>query len=239
MDHLGEPVHGEELAAASGIQEWARRVRELRVEDGYEIAELGSSTYRLDSAEPNTEKARQWQLANEIRNSGGSALRRVGRFLEASVGEVVTREQIDYVSDIAEGSRRVRELRDEHGWPIASHVDEEDLEPGEYRLLSADLADRREPSQRLYPEKLRQRVFERDDYTCQVCGRNREMAVAAGDLRFYLEVHHRVAVADELADLPRDELNDMSNLVTLCHSDHLKETRKLQRRRAQQRRRGR
>lgn len=239
MDHLGEPVHGEELAAASGIQEWARRVRELRVEDGYEIAELGSSTYRLDSAEPNTEKARQWQLANEIRNSGGSALRRVGRFLEASVGEVVTREQIDYVSDIAEGSRRVRELRDEHGWPIASHVDEEDLEPGEYRLLSADLADRREPSQRLYPEKLRQRVFERDDYTCQVCGRNREMAVAAGDLRFYLEVHHRVAVADELADLPRDELNDMSNLATLCHSDHLKETRKLQRRRAQQRRRGR
>src|SRR4051794_29606618 len=44
--HLGKPVHGEELAAVSGIQEWARRVRELRVEDGYEIAELGESTYR-------------------------------------------------------------------------------------------------------------------------------------------------------------------------------------------------
>lgn len=239
MDHLGEPVHGEELVAVSGIQEWARRVRELRVEDGYEIAELGSSTYRLDSDEPNVEKARQWQLANEIRNSGGSALQRVGQFLEASAGEVVTREQIDYVSGIAEGSRRVRELRDEHGWPIASHVDEEDLEPGEYRLLSTDPSDRREPSQRLYPEKLRQRVFERDGYTCQVCGRNREMAVAAGDLRFYLELHHRVAVADELANLPKSQLNDMSNLVTLCHADHLEETRKLQKRRARQRRPGR
>ena len=33
--HVGKPVDGEELGATSGIQEWARRVRELRVEDGY------------------------------------------------------------------------------------------------------------------------------------------------------------------------------------------------------------
>jgi hypothetical protein len=236
QSHLGKPVHGEELAAVSGIQEWARRVRELRVEDGYEIAELGSSTYRLDSAQPNGEKARQWQLANEIRNSGGSAVERIARFFEANVGEVVSREQVDYVSGIAEGSRRVRELRDERGWPIASHIDEEDLQPGEYRLLSADPDDRRDPLQRLYPENLRQQVFERDDYTCKACGRNREKALAAGDTRFYLEVHHRVAVADELAAMPKAERNDVSNLVTLCHSDHLKETAKLQKRKARERR---
>jgi hypothetical protein len=29
-ERVGEEVHGEELAAVSGIQEWARRVRELR-----------------------------------------------------------------------------------------------------------------------------------------------------------------------------------------------------------------
>lgn len=233
--NVGKTVHGEELAAVSGIQEWARRIRELRVEDGYEITEVGSSTYRLESTTPNTEVANQWKLANEIRNSGGSASDRIARFFEANVGKVVTRDQIDYVSGIKEGSRRVRELRDEHGWPIASHIDEEDLKPGEYRLLSSDPEDRRDPLQRLYPESLRQQVFERDSYTCQVCGKNREKALAVGDKRFYLEVHHRVAIADDLAALPKSERNRLENLVTLCHRDHVEKTAEFQRRKARER----
>jgi hypothetical protein len=236
LNHCGRVIHGEELAAVSGIQEWARRVRELRVEDGYEIVELGSSTYRLERADPDLSKARQWQLANEIRKSPGSARQRIGRFLQANVGQVVSREQVDYVSGIAEGSRRIRELRDEHGWPIASHIDEEQLYSGEYRLLSAEPEDRRDPLQRLYPEALRQRIFERDNYTCRACQRNRAKALAAGDTRFYLEVHHQVAVADELASLPKNERNNAENLITLCHADHLKETAKLQRRKSRERR---
>src|SRR4051812_39299084 len=40
-DHVGEVVSGEELRAASGfIGEWARRVRELNVEHGWDIDEL-------------------------------------------------------------------------------------------------------------------------------------------------------------------------------------------------------
>ena len=84
---------------------------------------------------------------------------------------------------------------------------------------------------------MRQKVFERDKYTCQVCGRDRAKAEAAGDKRFYLEVHHKVAVADELAKLPKRELNDLSNLVTLCHSDHIRETKKLQAKKRKRRRR--
>src|SRR4051812_23201384 len=49
----GEEVSGDELAEISGIREWPRRVRELRVEDGYEITELGSSVYRLEVDQPN------------------------------------------------------------------------------------------------------------------------------------------------------------------------------------------
>src|SRR5258708_39766247 len=103
----------------------------------------------LPISAPDLQRRDQWRLANEIRKRPGSARGRIEAFLEANVGVVVTREQLDYVSRIAEGSRRVRELRDEFGWPIASHIDEPDLEPGSYRLLSADPADRRHPLQAL------------------------------------------------------------------------------------------
>lgn len=229
LARVGQEVAGEELAEVSGIQEWARRVRELRVQDGYEISELGASTYRLESVVPDVERAAMWSKANVIRRQPGSGFERIAALLDASVGEVVNRGLIDYVGKIAEGSRRVRELRDEHGWPIDSHVDDPTLEPGEYRLTSNDPKDRRDPLQRLYPEGLRQRVFERDDYTCQICGRDRRRAEAAGDTRFYLEVHHKVAVADDLAEMPPAERNNIDNLTTLCHRDHLEQTARLQR----------
>jgi biotin operon repressor len=236
--HVGEDVSGEELAAASGIHEWARRLRELRVEHGYTITEIGDSVYRLESVEPDADRARRWQVANTIRRQQGGAMSRIEAFLVAFEGEIVTRDQIDYVAKIKEGSRRVRELRDEHGWPINSYVDEPELRPGEYRLVSADPADRRDARQRLYAEGVRERVYERDRYTCQSCGRNRERALAAGDSRFYLEIHHLTAVAEQIDAMPPEELNKEDNLVTLCHADHLKETAKLQARLRQQRRGG-
>jgi len=229
LERVGQDIAGEELAEISGIQEWARRVRELRVQDGYEIRELGSSTYRLESAVPDARRAAIWKRANVIRRQRGSGLERIAALLDACVGEVVSREQIDYVGKISEGSRRVRELRDEHGWPIDSHVDDPTLGPGEYKLMSNDPKDRRDPFQRLYPEGLRQKVFERDGYTCRICGKDRRKAEAAGDTRFYLEVHHKVAVADDLAEMPPAERNNIENLTTLCHRDHLEQTAKLQR----------
>ena len=235
LARVGQEVAGEELAEVSGIQEWARRVRELRVQEGYEITELGTSTYRLESVVPDQQRAGIWNRANVIRRQQGSGLERIAALLDASVGEVVTREQIDYVGKISESIRRVRELRDEHGWPIDSHVDDSTLDPGEYRLTSNDPKDRRDPLQRLYPEDLRQKVFERDNYTCRICGRDRKKAEAAGDSRFYLEVHHKVAVADDLADMPPAERNDIDNLVTLCHRDHLEQTAELQRRKRKSR----
>lgn len=226
---LGQDVGGEELAEVGAISEWARRVRELRVEEGYEIRRLGPSSYRLESVEPDLRRADLWKRANVIRRQKGSAFDRVAALLDSSVGEVVTREQIDYVGRARESIRRVRELRDEHGWPIASHVDDPELGSGEYRLISNEPADLRDPLQRLYPEDLRQKVFERDGYTCQICGVDRRKAEASGESRFYLEVHHKVAVADDLAGLPKSNRNNIDNLITLCHRDHVEQTAKLQR----------
>jgi 5-methylcytosine-specific restriction endonuclease McrA len=234
---VGTQVHGEELEAVGGIGEWARRVRELRVEHGYDIEHLGASVYVLHSAIPDGDRARQWQTANRIRRSKKSAMAKVLEYLSENVGDVVRRDQIDYVAaSVKEATRRLRQLRDEEGWPIESHIDDPTLRPSEYRLASVDPDDRRDPAQRLYEEGVRQQVYERDNYSCRVCGRNRETALRAGDRRFYLEIHHRTALADELAAMPADELNNADNLITLCHADHVKETAKLQRAKRERRR---
>ena len=69
-------------------------------------------------------------------------------------------------------SRRLRELRDEHGYQIQSHKDSADLKPGQYRLLSA----KRLPAfKRDISKETRAVVLERNGYTCQMCG------LAAGD----------------------------------------------------------
>jgi hypothetical protein len=226
--HVGEEVTGSQLSEVSGIQEWARRVRELRVEDGWQIEELGGSRYVLRTLERDEGSADRWALMNGIRSQGGSATDRIMTFLEATVGEVVTRDEVDYVGKVKEGIRRLREIRDERGWPIESHIDDPALAPGQYRLVSTDPADRRDSGQRQYPENLRERVFRRDSYTCQACGRDRESAEAAGDRRFFLEVHHKVAIADDLAALTIEDRHKIDNLTTLCHRDHVAETARLQ-----------
>ena len=235
-EHMGTWVTGEELRAASRIGEWARRVRELRVEQGWPIEEDGGR-YRLTASEPDEEAVERWRVLNGIRRREGNARDRIRALFEARVGEVVTRDELDYVARIKEGSRRTRELRDQYGLPIESHIDDPRLQPSQYRLVSADEEDRRDPRQRLYPEKLRSRVFERDRFTCQECGRDRASAERAGDQRFYLEIHHRKAVAEQLDALPETDLNDIDNLVTLCHADHLRQTADFQRRRRSERHR--
>ena len=137
--HVGKEVYGEQLQAVSGgIGEWARRVRELRGQDGYDIAEMGASVYILRSPEPDLERAARWQLANSIRKRKGSARSRVEAFFEATVGQAVTGEQLDYVARTKEGVRHAHELRDEFGWSINSHIEEPDLGSDGYRLLSTN-----------------------------------------------------------------------------------------------------
>ena len=232
--NLGEWIDGQELAVVSGIGEWARRVRELRVEQGYDISERDGH-YRLLNPKPDAAEAARWQSMHAIRNMNCSATERIRAFLTSNVGEVVTRDDIDYVGKIKEAIRRVRELRDEEGWPIESYVEDRQLRPDEYRLVSINEEDILDSRQRRYPENLRARVFKRDNYTCQNCDRDRALAEKAGDKRFYLEIHHRNAVAEQLDALSHYELNDESNLLTLCHRCHVGETAEFQKKRRIQR----
>jgi 5-methylcytosine-specific restriction endonuclease McrA len=72
----------------------------------------------------------------------------------------------------AEWARRVRELRDEEGWPIFPHKDRADLKPGQYILESIK---RRPAFKRGISKETKAYVLERNGYTCQMCG------LAAGD----------------------------------------------------------
>lgn len=235
-DRLGQRVHREELAVVAGIDDWARRLRELRVEHGYDIEHVENGWYVLHSRDPDTEKAAEWKTANRIRRKKLSVADKVKEIFSAYPGRVIRRDLLDYVAaSKKEATRRARELRDEHGWPIISHIDDPDLAISEYMLLSADPSDRADPNQRQFPLATREAVFQRDGYRCQGCRRTRQEALAAGDTRFILEVDHAVGVA-ETSSMTDAEKADPSNLQTLCHGCHVEKTAAFQRERRRERR---
>jgi biotin operon repressor len=217
---LGEWITGEELAAVSGIGEWARRVRELRLEQGYRIEEQ-DGMYRLLEAEPDAAAARRWQALSAIRRGGGSARDRVLALLSDPVGEVVRGGELSYVAGGRDASPLVRELRDGEGLPIDSAVDCRDLHGDQFRLVSSDPSACRDEHQRLFPESLRAQVFRRDDYTCWRCHRDRD-APADGEV-FYLLIHHLHADVEDLDRLPLAELVDPAALATYCRRCLLEE----------------
>ena len=61
---------------------------------------------------------------------GGGSRARVLRFLLANIGRVVNSNEIRHAAGTSEWARRLRELRDEFGYPILTHKDRRELKPG-------------------------------------------------------------------------------------------------------------
>lgn len=203
----GRVVTKAELSGVSGIFEWARRIRELRVEEGWPIlSDKTSSTlrpgeYLLEESAPDPIVKRQWETANRIRRQPGSGSSRILALFLENQGHRLSKGQLQYVAKIQEHPRRVRELV-EAGWQIDSHMDRADLNPGEYMLVSSE---RRPPRAREHI-KLRFRILDRDRYECVVCHQK-------GGFGTRLQVHHRLPVAE-------GGRNDEANLETLCDACH-------------------
>jgi 5-methylcytosine-specific restriction endonuclease McrA len=211
VERVGQDVPGRELAQVAGIHEWARRLRELRVEHGYRITRVRAgqnSVYRLEEAEPDNEAAERWRLMNRIRRDPEHGAReRILAFLRAHVGRVVTMDELRYVANVHEVGRRVRELRVEQGYIITSHMDRSDLRPGDYVL---EVLEPLPVNERLSAEQ-RTRILERDSYRCQRCGWG--VGDPATHAKRFVEVHHRVPVNEGGG-------SEDANLETLCNVCH-------------------
>lgn len=92
---------------------------------------------------------------------------RIRDFFEKNVGKKVTTKQIRRIAKISEYARRIRELRDEEGMQIRSHIDRHDLKPGQYVL---ETLQRLPVIDRKISPQLRTEILERNGYTCQLCG---------------------------------------------------------------------
>lgn len=214
--HLGQWVAGDELAAVSGIGEWARRVRELRVELGYEIEEQRGH-YRLTAAAPDEARKARWQTVTEIREAQGTSRDRARRLLESLVGQAVGLDELARAARAKDAERLARELREVEQLPVEMPGDAPDLRAAAVRLPTTREAFGLPPTQRFYGEGLRARVFRRDGHRCSRCGRDHASAASTPESPFYLLVRHVTADEDALADLPVHQLTDLAQLQTRCN----------------------
>lgn len=230
-------IDGDELMVVSGISEWARRVRELRVQFGWWIysgvtfkqmaqnpedleaflaigidpEKVKPEQYVLMNNEQDRDAALRWNIINEIRKKKISVKDKIIEYFRKNVGKQVTGEELSYLAGNAkEWARRVRELRTEEGWPISTkNTGRSDLPVGVYVLEEDRQAFEHD---RAIPDAVRVQVLTRDNFSCAECGWNRSM-LSPDDPRKMLELHHVKHHKD-------GGNNTVDNLVTLCNVCH-------------------
>lgn len=219
--HVQTIISSDELEVVSGISEFARRIRELRVQYGYKILtgnsndpdvglSLRPNDYFLLDAEPDHTAARRWHIANRIRRGTGGSGIKILNYLKENVGQVVTSEELYYVSKASEYGRRTRELRTEQGYSISTKLTgRPDLKMGEYVLESCDRI--AEPHDRKIPYDVQSEVYKRASNSCQICGWRRDVW-RKEDPRI-LELHH-------IKEHAKGGQNSPDNLAVLCSRCH-------------------
>jgi hypothetical protein len=134
----------------------------------------------------------------------------IRRFLLVNIGRVIDSSEFQEAAGGAlQYSRRLRELRDEEGWPIQSHLDNKDLKPGQYLLAEEPSMDRDIRFVRGISARLRAAVLDRNGFTCQMCG------LSPGDVDPYTGRKVRLHIG-HIVDKSHGGKDELSNLRTLC-----------------------
>ena len=223
IHNVGVVLDATELEVVSGISEYARRIRELRVEDGYSILTRNSNAdefelklkpteYILIKPEPDLEAAHRWRIANRIRKRDDltSAKGRILEYLKYNVGKIVTSEELFYVAKDKNWARRTREIRTELGYALCTRfTGRPDLKTGEYVLESEKPV--APEHDRNIPIEVQKLVYARDENTCRVCGWSHVLWTRQ-DPRF-LELHH----VQEHVEGGKTEAANLIVVDNVCH----------------------
>ncbi len=137
-----------------------------------------------------------------------SAKAKIRAFLTENVGRTLDSDEIRTAAGVSEWARRVRELREDEGWPILTHNDNAGLKPGQYLLTEAP----KEYSikfARSISAKLRAEVLDRNGFTCQMCG------LTPGDIDPFTGRKVRLHLG-HIKDKNLGGRDELSNLRTLC-----------------------
>ena len=132
---------------------------------------------------------------------------KIREYLITNVGKVLTTQKIRKVAGISEYARRIRELRDEEGFQIKSHVDRADLKPGQYIL---ETLEQKPVISRTISPQLRNEILERNGFTCQLCG------AGAGDTDPFNPNRKVRLHIDHIVPISQGGTDDKDNLRVLC-----------------------
>lgn len=136
---------------------------------------------------------------------------RIRRFFLENIGCVVHSVEIRDAagSNVSEWARRVRELREDEGWPILTHNDDAGLKPGQYLLKSEPPKISALKFSRNISAKLRAEVLDRNGFTCQMCGLSPGETDPVTGRKVRLHIGH-------IVDKNIGGKDERSNLRTLC-----------------------
>jgi 5-methylcytosine-specific restriction endonuclease McrA len=136
---------------------------------------------------------------------------RIRQFLLANIGRVVSSIEIRDAAGpgVSEWARRVRELREDEGWPILTNNDNAGLRPGQYLLKEAPPKKTDVVVSRNISAKLRAEVLDRNGFTCMMCGLTPGDIDPATGRKVRLHIGH-------IVDKSIGGKEELSNLRTLC-----------------------
>lgn len=138
---------------------------------------------------------------------------KIRKFLLGNIGRVIESYEVQEAADGAvQYSRRLRELREDEGWPILSHNDTTDLKPGQYLLREKPPEKPARPRfSRKISARLRAEVLDRNGFTCQMCGLTPGDIDPGTNRKVRLHIGH-------IKDKSLGGKDELSNLRTLCSS---------------------